>query len=139
MEGSPFDSLVNQIYSFVERPQRAQKRKSDSTHINVENIRFVFKAPAKDPLQELGDIMSEEDERYCEKVIQTLINHKYGYPFRVPGIHSLSICTILKYTVDPIALGIPDYFKVIKHPMDFRTITVFFLPLMVLNLMIRSI
>lgn len=35
-------------------------------------------------------------------------NHQYGAPFIDP--------------VDPIALGIPDYFDVVKHPMDLSTV-----------------
>lgn len=31
---------------------------------------------------------------------------------------------IFHYPVDPIKLGIPDYFDVIKHPMDLSTIKV---------------
>lgn len=31
---------------------------------------------------------------------------------------------IFHYPVDPVKLGIPDYFDVIKHPMDFSTIKV---------------
>ena len=29
---------------------------------------------------------------------------------------------MFKEPVDPVALGIPDYFKVVKKPMDFSTI-----------------
>jgi len=45
----------------------------------------------------------------CKGLIKVLIKHKYAWPFVQP--------------VDPIALGIPDYFDVIKKPMDFSTIT----------------
>ena len=34
--------------------------------------------------------------------------HQFGWPFQTP--------------VDAIKLGIPDYHKIIKHPMDFGTI-----------------
>lgn len=45
----------------------------------------------------------------CGKILKTLMLHKYGYVFNQP--------------VDPVALGIPDYFTVISHPMDFGTIS----------------
>ncbi|KAL6076339.1 DNA-binding bromodomain-containing protein, putative isoform 4 [Balamuthia mandrillaris] len=44
----------------------------------------------------------------CQKLLRVLMNHRYGWPFNQP--------------VDPVALGIPDYFTVIKHPMDLGTI-----------------
>ncbi|XP_076944049.1 uncharacterized protein LOC143614520 [Bidens hawaiensis] len=45
----------------------------------------------------------------CRKILKTLMIHKYGPVFNQP--------------VDPIALGIPDYFSIITHPMDFGTIS----------------
>mmetsp|Transcript_3150 Transcript_3150/g.3499 ORF Transcript_3150/g.3499 Transcript_3150/m.3499 type:complete len:170 (+) Transcript_3150:20-529(+) len=44
----------------------------------------------------------------CLRVVKALMKHKYGWPFNKP--------------VDPAALAIPDYFDVIKHPMDLGTI-----------------
>lgn len=44
----------------------------------------------------------------CKGVLRTLMTHRYSRPFNVP--------------VDPIALEIPDYPTIIKHPMDFGTI-----------------
>jgi hypothetical protein len=49
------------------------------------------------------------------KIIKSLINHKYGWPFREP--------------VDPVALNIPDYPQIIKNPMDLGTIEVLFIPI----------
>ena len=34
--------------------------------------------------------------------------HQHGWPFHTP--------------VDTIKLGLPDYFKIIKHPMDLGTV-----------------
>jgi len=42
--------------------------------------------------------------------LQALKNHKHGWVFNEP--------------VDPIKLGIPDYFQIIKHPMDLGTVKV---------------
>jgi hypothetical protein len=41
---------------------------------------------------------------------QALKNHKHGWVFNEP--------------VDPIKLGIPDYFQIIKEPMDLGTVKV---------------
>jgi bromodomain-containing factor 1 len=49
--------------------------------------------------------------RFCQTVMKELqkkIHEPYSYPFLVP--------------VDPVALNIPDYFKIIKNPMDLGTI-----------------
>lgn len=45
---------------------------------------------------------------FCRNILDTLMKHRYGFPFNVP--------------VDPVLLKIPDYFLVIKNPMDFGTI-----------------
>lgn len=45
----------------------------------------------------------------CRKILRTLMTHRFGGPFNQP--------------VDPVDLGIPDYFEVISHPMDFGTIS----------------
>lgn len=46
--------------------------------------------------------------KHCTSLLNTLMNHKYGYVFNAP--------------VDPVALGVPDYFTVITSPMDLGTI-----------------
>jgi len=49
--------------------------------------------------------------RWCREVLSELKKPKYttfSYPFQAP--------------VDPVALGIPTYFSVIKHPMDISTV-----------------
>ena len=44
----------------------------------------------------------------CKSVLNAIFRHKFSFPFNVP--------------VDPVALNIPDYFNVIKNPMDFGTV-----------------
>lgn len=54
---------------------------------------------------------TEEPEltsRQCKEILKALQRHRYAHVFMQP--------------VDPIALGIPDYFDKITHPMDFGTI-----------------
>ena len=43
-----------------------------------------------------------------ERVMEPVWNHRYAWPFRAP--------------VDTIKLGIPDYFEIVKKPMDLGTI-----------------
>ncbi|XP_076888190.1 transcription factor GTE10-like [Bidens hawaiensis] len=45
----------------------------------------------------------------CRKILKTLMGHKFGFIFNQP--------------VDPVELGIPDYFEIITHPMDLGTIS----------------
>jgi len=52
--------------------------------------------------------------KQCQTLLKSLMTHKFGWPFNQP--------------VDPIALNIPDYFDVIKQPMDLGTIKVNLLP-----------
>ncbi|XP_027932508.1 transcription factor GTE9-like isoform X1 [Vigna unguiculata] len=44
----------------------------------------------------------------CATILKSLMAHPYGWVFNNP--------------VDPVALNIPDYFNIIKSPMDFGTI-----------------
>lgn len=49
--------------------------------------------------------------KFCDMVVKELVkkpHEAYAYPFYAP--------------VDPVALNIPDYFKIIKKPMDLGTI-----------------
>ncbi|KAF5846577.1 hypothetical protein GGP41_004650 [Bipolaris sorokiniana] len=53
----------------------------------------------------------QQELKFCESVITELMKPKYStltYPFTSP--------------VDPVALNIPSYLKIIKKPMDFGTI-----------------
>lgn len=44
----------------------------------------------------------------CSEVLKTLQTHQHGWVFNCP--------------VDPVELGLPDYFEIIKKPMDLGTI-----------------
>lgn len=44
----------------------------------------------------------------CSKILKELMNHSFGWVFSEP--------------VDPVKLKIPDYFQIIKNPMDLGTI-----------------
>lgn len=51
----------------------------------------------------------KEQLKYCQRILKGLKRHREAGPFLLP--------------VDPVALGIPDYFDVIKQPMDLGTIS----------------
>ncbi|XP_054802837.1 transcription factor GTE8-like [Prosopis cineraria] len=46
--------------------------------------------------------------KQCEALLKRLMNHQYGWVFNSP--------------VDVVKLNLPDYFTIIKHPMDLGTI-----------------
>jgi len=52
--------------------------------------------------------MPRKESSVCSMIIKTMERQPNAIPFLKP--------------VDPVALNIPDYFNVIKHPMDFSTI-----------------
>jgi len=54
---------------------------------------------------------SDEPEKSleeCDKILKLLEKHQYAWPFLTP--------------VDPDILNIPDYFDIVKHPMDLGTV-----------------
>jgi len=64
------------------------------THVKMLNREFKLSA------KELKD--------KCMKVLRILRDHEHGWVFNCP--------------VDPVELGLPDYFDIIKNPMDLGTI-----------------
>lgn len=46
--------------------------------------------------------------KQCETLLKRLMSHQYGWVFNTP--------------VDVVKMNIPDYYTIIKHPMDFGTI-----------------
>ncbi|RDX58523.1 Transcription factor GTE8, partial [Mucuna pruriens] len=44
----------------------------------------------------------------CESLLKRLVSHQYGWVFKTP--------------VDVVKLNLPDYFSIIKHPMDLGTV-----------------
>jgi len=44
----------------------------------------------------------------CLEILKPLMNHQNGWVFNVP--------------VDPVELNLPDYFDIIKRPMDLGTV-----------------
>lgn len=55
-----------------------------------------------------GSTMDIHHHKMCAKVLSTIKGHRWAWPFNQP--------------VDPEKLGIPDYFQIIKNPMDLGTV-----------------
>ncbi len=58
----------------------------------------------------ISNTLFVESRPLCQKLLSKLMAHEFAWPFNQP--------------VDPVALGLPDYFDKISHPMDFGTIQV---------------
>jgi len=52
--------------------------------------------------------MDPKDLAQCKSILRALVREKYSWPFLEP--------------VDPVALELPDYFEIIKKPMDLGTV-----------------
>ena len=57
-----------------------------------------------DSLISIGQLTPRRIARKCLPLVRKLRNHEFGWVFREP--------------VDPVELGIPDYFDIVEHPMD---------------------
>src|ERR1044072_2581957 len=64
--------------------------------------RFEYGKPAA-PVTSYATLMKP-----CDTLLNRLMSHQFGWVFNTP--------------VDVVKLNIPDYFTVIKHPMDLGTV-----------------
>jgi bromodomain-containing factor 1 len=86
----------------------------DSSSINDRPKREIHRPPPKDLPYNTAKPKKkkyQQELRFCESVLSEITKTKYSkfaYPFMMP--------------VDPVALNIPSYLKIIKKPMDFGTI-----------------
>ena len=69
---------------------------------------FINQVPGSATSVAMDISSSRSTLKFCTEMLKMLKKHRDAGPFLVP--------------VDPIALGIPQYFEVIKTPMDFSTI-----------------
>eukprot|EP00743_Colponemidia_sp_Colp-15_P003343 GILK01003612.1.p1 GENE.GILK01003612.1~~GILK01003612.1.p1 ORF type:complete len:533 (+),score=103.09 GILK01003612.1:127-1725(+) len=88
------------------RSSESKKSKSKSSKKKVSR-KYRKKKKKKQPKKPTGPV-SESLLGHAKTLLEATRGHKMAWPFKEP--------------VDPIALGIPDYFEVIKRPMDFETI-----------------
>lgn len=73
------------------------------------NATLISSMPSEDVEDHLSSLVEpsitpRKITQKCLSIIDKLMNDKFGWVFRDP--------------VDPIELGIPDYFNVVKQPMD---------------------
>lgn len=92
-------SAVNPGFGKKSNPL-AQKKRGLSREVSG---RFKSVKPASVPFSSNATLMKQ-----CENLLKKLMSHQYGDVFNKP--------------VDIVELNIPDYFTVIKHPMDLGTI-----------------
>jgi len=65
-------------------------------------------APAPVNVEDLPTLpMSAEQTKLAKSAVKAMLAHKGGFWFATP--------------VDPVALNLPDYFTVVKNPMDLGT------------------
>ncbi|XP_058736680.1 transcription factor GTE9-like isoform X1 [Vicia villosa] len=64
-----------------------------------------FETPGRTSLPGTANALLMKD---CEVLLKRLMNHQHGWVFNAP--------------VDVVKLNLPDYFDVIKHPMDLGTV-----------------
>ena len=90
-------------------PRSKASKKSKAKTLRKTNKKSNTNAAPRRSRASLGtDPILLPEFSYCRDVVDQLIKHRFGGPFRIP--------------VDPIRLGVPDYFKVIQRPMDLGTI-----------------
>ena len=85
------------------KPSKTQNKKI----LKESLVSSTFASPIIRPKNEL-EIELAPGLLSCQKILRSIMKHKYSFPFLEP--------------VDPIKLEIPDYFTIIKHPMDLGTI-----------------
>ncbi|ORY81703.1 hypothetical protein LY90DRAFT_697679 [Neocallimastix californiae] len=80
----------------------------DSNEISINSQNYISPLPINNS-KNINKHMPRSESSVCSHIIKSLQNHPNAPPFLKP--------------VDPVALNIPDYFNVIKYPMDFSTIS----------------
>lgn len=92
-----------------DEPPLASEKPSESQVPHQEAEQELHPDPAAGVEPKVSPALSKEQLKYCATVLKGLKRHPQSPPFQQP--------------VDPVALNIPDYFTVIKEPMDLSTVT----------------
>lgn len=112
---SQIDLLGGQVQSEVggppkKKPRTTPAKSATEQKTGVRPVRSTAgkKAPPAAPTirgrgQTLSPVMKQ-----CSRILQKMLRHRHAHPFAQP--------------VDPVLLMIPDYFDIVKNPMDFGTI-----------------
>ncbi|XP_058097709.1 transcriptional activator SPT7 [Magnolia sinica] len=98
----------------INKPNSPAQMQEDRTHVLLENEKIVDSSTSRESHQRETKL-AHQDHQYNEKelnaalmVIKEIMKTDAAEPFNTP--------------VNPVALGIPDYFDIIDTPMDFGTI-----------------
>lgn len=77
--------------------------------IRIKKTDKFLEEPHRSKKQQIGtDVPVEEDLPFCSYIITQLLKHKNAYLFNYP--------------ISPERDGVPNYFQVVKHPMDLSTV-----------------
>eukprot|EP00979_Chaetoceros_neogracilis_P000059 scaffold17_cov259-Chaetoceros_neogracile.AAC.11 len=93
----------------VQKRQKPSDKKSEDTtstllkSLTINQIELHIQS-----LSQVTQLPAKEVKEKCQGVLKMLMTHDDGWVFNAP--------------VDPVALGIPDYFEKVKKPMDLGTI-----------------
>lgn len=93
-------------------PQGVPLIRRDSNN-NDRPKREIHRPPPRDlPYSVRPNKRNKLELAFCQSVLQEMLKGKYA-----------SIRAPFDYPVDPVALNIPHYFKIVKHPMDLSTVS----------------
>jgi Bromodomain len=89
-------------------PAMKRSRRAGRTVVAEDEV-FIDTEEGSIPVSALkGAALSAEDKRELETVLRAVVHHQYGWMFA--------------QAVDPVSLGIPDYYDKIQTPMDLGTV-----------------
>jgi hypothetical protein len=96
------DSDYEEDYDSEDSYTKKSRKKSSPTMRGT-------RGPGRRKKEDIGaDITKELGQ--CKRILQAMMKHASSWPFNQP--------------VDPVSLGIMDYFDIVKSPMDLKTIMV---------------
>ena len=98
------------IENTTENTENTETTGNTETTENIENT--IATNPSTNTTSQstfISPHLAKEQIKYCQRILKGLKRHRDSSPFLLP--------------VDPVALNIPDYLTVIKHPMDLSTIS----------------
>jgi hypothetical protein len=109
MDGESKDSRPNKVMKqdcSLSVPEGSATKKSSSL---IESMQIADIEAHLDSLMSSGQFTPRSISRKCLPIVKRLREHENGWIFCEP--------------VDPIELGLPDYYDVVEHPMDLDLVT----------------